>query len=43
MRQGGGSAAGEMRRVSRVTDEAESGVAVNAIAGGSNRAVDLFV
>ena len=42
-RQGGGSAAGEMRRVSRVTDEAESGVAVNAMAGGSNRAVDLFV
>lgn len=42
-RQGGGSAAGEMRRVSRVTDEADTGVAVNAIAGGSNRAVDLFV
>ena len=42
-RQGGGSAAGEMRRGSRVTDEAESGVAVNAMAGGSNRAVDLFV
>ncbi|NDD75605.1 MAG: flagellar hook-length control protein FliK, partial [Gammaproteobacteria bacterium] len=29
-RQGGGSAAGEMRRVSRVTDEADTGVAVNA-------------
>lgn len=42
-RQGGGSAAGEMRRVSRVADDAETGVAVNAIAGGSNRAVDLFV
>lgn len=42
-RQRGGSAAGEMRRVARVADEADDGRAVSAISSGSNRAVDLFV
>ena len=41
-RQRGGSAAGEMRRVARVADEADGEMTVPTVARG-NQAVDLFV
>ena len=41
--QRGSSAAGEMRRVARVADEADVGIVATAVTSGSNRAVDLFV